>query len=223
MNEYHKINSIFKRDQKGQMQFGHYSDPVFEYLKNNKWVGTEKVDGTNIRVIWNGESVSFGGKTDAASIPAPLVNRLNELFKTNECAEKFAAKFGEYSICLYGEGYGARIQKGGGLYKKDGQDFVLFDIKIGHNWLEREDVVNLGEYFNIGIVPTVGCYALDDAIQHVNGGLKSAWGDFNAEGLVLRPQVELKNGRGLRVITKIKHRDFAVIKRDLTSQLLANH
>ena len=50
MREYHKINSVFKRDERGNF-IEEYADDVFEYLKDNVWVFTEKVDGTNIVVI----------------------------------------------------------------------------------------------------------------------------------------------------------------------------
>src|SRR3990167_6378781 len=119
MKEYHKINSIWKREIKGEIIHGQYSHPVFEYLKNNLWVWTEKVDGTNIRIHWDGKQVTFGGRTDASSIPAFLVNRLRQVFTD----EKMKAKFQETEVTLYGEGYGAKIQKGGGMYKADGQSF----------------------------------------------------------------------------------------------------
>ena len=75
--EYHKIITVFKRNPEN-MRFlleGEWATPEFEYLKDNKWVFTEKVDGTNIRIMWNGEAVTFGGKTDTAEIPSFLVNR----------------------------------------------------------------------------------------------------------------------------------------------------
>ena len=83
--EYPKINSIYKRDMsKPNAPFivGEWSEDAFEYLKDNQWEFTEKVDGTNIRVIFNGTDVMFGGKTDNAQIPSHLYNKLNELFGT---------------------------------------------------------------------------------------------------------------------------------------------
>jgi hypothetical protein len=35
MNEYHKIHTIFKRDEKGKLIFGDFSRPEFEYLQHN--------------------------------------------------------------------------------------------------------------------------------------------------------------------------------------------
>ena len=51
MNEYHKIQTVFKRDiqSKGKTLIeGQWTLPEFEYLASNIWAFTEKVDGTNI-------------------------------------------------------------------------------------------------------------------------------------------------------------------------------
>ena len=114
MEEYHKINSIYKRDmtkKNAPFIIGEYSEPEFDYLKDNRWEFSEKIDGTNIRIMLNGEDVVFGGRTDNAQIPAHLYARLSELFLTmekkkllHECLENWKG------ICLYGEGFGYKIQ-----------------------------------------------------------------------------------------------------------------
>lgn len=45
MEEYHKIQTIFKRDNKGNLLEGEWAKPEFEYLKDNEWEFTEKIDG----------------------------------------------------------------------------------------------------------------------------------------------------------------------------------
>ena len=209
MKQYHKINTIFKRDEKTKHIIeGQYSLPEFEYLKDNRWVFTEKVDGTNIRVMWNGESVVFGGKTDDAQMPVFLLYKLQELFEGTQKRLLFKEKFGIESVCLYGEGYGAKIQKGGGNYNPNGVDFVLFDVKIGDWYLQREDVEDIAKHFDIKVVPIIGEGTLSEAIEKVRNGFNSQWGNFLAEGIVARPKTELKSRNGDRIITKIKCRDF---------------
>ena len=206
MKEYHKIQTVFKRDPATNNKTlieGEFSLPEFAYLQFNNWVFTEKVDGTNIRVKYETE-LSFGGKTDNASIPAPLVNRLNETFLPLK--DKFAELFSD-GVCLYGEGYGAKIQKGGGNYRDD-QDFVLFDVKIGDWWLQREDVEDVATKLGLVIVPVIGSGNLHEMVEMVQEGFKSWWGDFQAEGIVARPAVELKNRAGNRIITKVKCKDW---------------
>lgn len=131
MSEYHKIQTLFKRDMSSPRKpliEGAWTHAEFEYLANNIWTFTEKVDGTNIRVVVEPSgAVSFGGRTDAAQIPAQLITRLNSLFIP--LGPRLAETFRDGAI-LYGEGYGAKIQKGGGNYRAD-QDFVLFDVRGG--------------------------------------------------------------------------------------------
>ena len=210
MREYHKIQTMFKRDLKtNKIMEGVWTLPEFEFLKDNKWIFTEKVDGTNIRVMWDDSFIKFGGKTDNAQTPMDLINHLQNVFKNKEplLREMFVPKPDEVlQICLYGEGYGAGIQKGG-CYKPT-KDFVLFDVKIGDWWLQREDVEEIAQKLSLDIVPVVGEGTLQEGIDLVKNGLKSKWGDFVAEGIVARTKIEFKTRRGDRMITKIKYKDF---------------
>lgn len=207
MIEYPKIQTVFKRDPATHHKTlldGQFSEPEFEYLSGNEWVFTEKVDGTNIRVISAPPGpLIFRGRTGAASIPGPLSQRLAERFENSLLAETFPE-----GICLYGEGYGPRLQKGGGNYRPD-MDFVLFDIRIGEFWLRREAVEAIAGTFGLDIVPIIGRGPLAEMIAMARAGIKSHWGDFAAEGIVARPAVELQCRAGRRIITKIKSKDFA--------------
>jgi hypothetical protein len=205
MNKYHKINSIFKRSRENNHIIeGDFSTPEFEFLANNMWTWSEKVDGTNIRVMLKDGAVTFGGKTDSAQIPAQLVTRLNERFLP--LAGKMLDVFG-CDACIYGEGYGAKIQKGGGNYRAN-QDFVLFDCKVGDWWLQRADVEDVAQKLSVDVVPIIGEGTLHDAIALAKAGILSTWGNFQAEGIVARPKTELKTRNGNRIITKIKCCDF---------------
>jgi hypothetical protein len=214
MKEYHKIDTVFKRDPATKHKtliVGDYAQEAFGYLANNEWVFTEKVDGTNIRVIIYpaiaGGDIKFGGKTDNASIPAFLVDKLQQRFLPQRKALNEAFPDGG---CLYGEGYGAKIQKGGGNYRAD-QDFVLFDVRVGEWWLQRHNVEDTAKRFGLEIVPILGTGTLADMITMVRGGFNSTWGAFPAEGIVARPACELVARSGERIITKLKHKDFLAL------------
>ncbi len=207
MREYHKIHNIFKRNPETNNKtflLGQWSLPEFDFLQNNPWIFTEKVDGTNIRVIWNHENkkIKFDGKTDTSQIPIKLFTKLTEMF-TIELMEKV---FPQTSLCLYGEGYGSGIQTGG-KYRKD-QSFVLFDVLVGRWWLQRKDIEEISSNLNIDIVPIVGEGTLFDGIDLVKNGFNSKWGNFIAEGIVAKPKVELFSRNGSRIVAKIKYKDF---------------
>lgn len=217
MKEYHKIQTVFLRDPETKHKTlldGEWALPEFRYLARTDWVFTEKVDGTNIRVMISPGAelerynITFGGKTDAAQIPAFLVEKLQARFLTDEQRVRMQEIFPE-GACLYGEGYGARIQKGGGHYRPD-QDFVLFDVKVGDWWLQREAVEDVAFKLGLDVVPILSTGNLYDMVAVVREGFDSTWGSFAAEGVVARPSVELKTRQGHRIITKLKHKDFAL-------------
>lgn len=208
MEEYHKIETIFERDEKTKkLIIGKFRNPTVEYLKDNVWQFTEKVDGTNIRVHWDGHKVEFAGRTDKAQIPAQLVARLEELFSGEVNEEMFEQKFGSNDVILFGEGYGQKIQTNGYI---DGVDFILFDVLIGENYQPRESVEDIANYFSIGIVPIIMEGTLSDGVKWVLNNRKStvAKNGADIEGFVARPKVELNTRNGQRVIVKIKYKDF---------------
>jgi hypothetical protein len=208
MNQYHKIQTVFLRDPENRYRTlldGVYANVEFEYLKDVRWIYTEKVDGTNIRVMFDGDNITFGGKTDRAQLPAPLFAWLQAKFLPR--LDSFKHDFAN-GVCLYGEGCGAKIQKIGASYGPV-QKFVLFDVRIGDYWLGMDDVRDIGHALDIEVVPEVGYGTLPRMVEMVKAGFNSAWGDFPAEGIVARPSHGLLNRHGHRIITKIKTKDFA--------------
>ena len=172
------------------------------------WQFAEKVDGTNIRVYWDGHRVEFGGRTENAQIPAPLVNKLNELFGGDINEQFFEQKFGENEVILFGEGYGPKIQNGGSY--RDDVDFIMFDVMINGNYQTRESVEDIARYFNVNIVPILAEGPLSAGIDYVMTHKYSTIAQNGAEleGVVARPKMELKDRTGKRLIVKIKIKDF---------------
>lgn len=179
-------------------------------LSNNMWVFTEKVDGTNIRVIWDGYRVEFRGRTDAAQIAPHLKSHLEEKFGTPEAEQLFEQKFGDKPTVLYGEGYGGNIQNGK-RYRPDSA-FILFDVRVGRVFLNRENTGDLSHYFGVRWVPRAFAeVTLNDAIDRIREGQYSHLtlepGEY-AEGVVGTPVGGFLDRRGNRIIVKLKHADL---------------
>ena len=205
--EYHKIEGLFRRSEETKkLMEGTFRNPAIEFLKDNTWDFTEKIDGTNIRIIWDGHKVEFRGRTDRAQIPSDLLNRLIELFGGDANEQIFEQNFGERQVILYGEGYGAKIQNGGNY--KNTQDFILFDVMIGSNFQSRETIEEVAKMFNLDVVPIVLKGTIRDGIDFVKSYPDSTIGTAKMEGLVGRPFVELRDRCGNRIIVKIKVDDF---------------
>ena len=208
MREYHKIETVFNRSTNGDKRliWGDYRNETVEYLANNIWQFTEKIDGTNIRIHWDGHNVEIGGRTDRAQIPKHLMDYLSATFLTPEVEELFEQTYGEKDVMLFGEGYGAKIQNGGD-YRSD-VSFILFDVLIGDNWQSREWVEATAKMFGIDVVPIVLEGTIDDGIDYVMQHNNSTIGNAVMEGVVGRPKVEMKDRLGNRIIVKIKWKDF---------------
>lgn len=207
--EYPKIETLFERDERThKVDPTKWRLPEFSYLSGLDWRATEKVDGTNVRICWDGHVVVFGGRTDAAQMPTFLLGVLQTIFTPEGLAKQFPATTPASPVVLYGEGYGARIQKGGGLYKPDGVSFALFDVKVGEWWLTWESIEDVAGKMGLNLVPVVGVVPLSRCIELVRKGFKSAIGTAIAEGLVMRPLVPLLRRDSSRVIAKLKARDF---------------
>lgn len=219
MAEYQKIQTLFKRDERNIIIPDQFTYPEFEVLKDLKWECTEKIDGTNIRIELessgnseDGIIMSFKGRTDKAVIPEHLLTKLNWLFDRERLMEvlNITDETQDCNITLYGEGYGAKIQKGGNYISND-VNFILFDVKIGKWWLDRESIKDIADKLGINVVPLIGYMTIPEAIEYVKKGFKSTIAenkDYDAEGLVLKAPCGLLKRDGERLITKIKTVDF---------------
>lgn len=209
MSEYHKIETLYVRDEQT-----HKVDPV--QLKNRtyslikSWQFTEKIDGTNIRCLWKDGALTFGGKTDAAQIHADLVRWLYE----NVSAAKMAEIFPDTEAVIYGEGYGAGIQKGGGYSPT--KKLIVFDVLVsGRWWLSWENTCDVAAKLGLDVVPFLGEMSLEEATEMVRTGFPSRLngGQVQAEGLVGRTAEALFDKKGHRLIVKLKTKDFSEPKK----------
>lgn len=191
--------------------------------------------GNNIGIRWN---VAYKGKTDNAQIPKMLYTYLTtvltedkvlnslglvkEMYVNDELMKekKWSVLNGQFNVyeldetkipkryTLYGEGYGNGIQSGG-YYRKD-NSFIGFDVKVDNMYLLRENRDEIFNKLGVDIVPFVGKFTIDEAIEFVKKGFRSKISeeDHFEEGLVLRTPMGLKNRQGERIIFKIKTCDF---------------
>lgn len=191
--------------------------------------------GNNIGIKWN---VAYKGKTDNAQIPKMLYTYLTteltedrvlnalglskEMYVTDDMMKEktwsvLNTQLNVYELdetkiptkyTLYGEGYGAGIQSGG-YYRKD-NSFIGFDVKVDDMYLLRENRDDIFKKLGVDIVPYMGTFTVDEAIEFVKKGFNSKVAEEThlAEGLVLRTPMGLKSRRGERIIFKVKTCDF---------------
>ncbi len=231
---YPKINSLFKREgcgtfnaelnryecdidhkpRKSLLILGDYACPEFETI--NRWQVDEKVDGTNIRIIWEPEnpfSPSYGGRTDNAQLPSHLLVHLQETFTR----EKLFKQFPDVKkVVLFGEGYGPKIQACGSRYRDD-PSFILFDVWIDGWWIQKDNVLEIADQLDIehtvvvnNIMPTA------EVIDFVKMHPKSYVAQDSSlvmEGIIARayPLMLFRNHK-TPIMFKLKVKDFEDIE-----------
>lgn len=211
--EYHKIETLFERDKATfVVDSAKLNAPVYATIR--EWDVTEKIDGTNIRVMLSesGE-VSFGGRTNAAQIPGDLVQYLIRTFQPDRLKAAMWIDDTPVRAILYAEGYGPGIQKGGGLYRQD-KAIILYDVLVaGKWWLDHGAVCDVAQKLGVDAVPYLGRMTLEQIVELVKLPFPSKLGTAMAEGIVARPIETLFDKRMNRVIIKLKTKDFVAGKR----------
>lgn len=221
MLEYPKIETLYNRDDKTRAVITNAVRlPEFNAIR--QWSITEKIDGTNIRIgLHENGSVEYGGRTANAQLPATLVKYLQETFTPDKMQAAFVNSgdgMAYPEVVLFGEGYGPKIQNGGG-YRRD-VSFRLFDVLVGNWWLERDAVEDIADKLGIYAVPMFGSIAYSELpttaqdLADILGGGESYTARIEggtgcrAEGVVARSIPMLFNRRGERVMWKLKFKDF---------------
>lgn len=230
---YPKIETLYDRDPDTfKVIPGRLRCPEFGLV--SKWLVTEKIDGTNIRVHLTcacqgycsdcgstggcviAPRVKFQGRTDNAQTPPFLLEELQRMFPVDKVQAAFDPGV---NVTLFGEGYGARIQKGGGDYR-EGVSFRLFDVVVHDEnrnwWLTWDNVEDVAEKLGINTVPVLTRGEnLEQAAKFVSGLssvalMEKVKGPIRAhEGIVAQTDPLLFDRRGHRVVWKLKARDLA--------------
>ena len=198
-----------------------------EVIKVPVWDGG--IDASTININGVEFKVHIAGKTDNAQIPKNLLKHMQEKYPD----EKILAALGlkkfipveewenEHNwltyeqipniYTIYGEGYGEGIQSGG-WYIKGGNEFIVFDVKVNDIYLKTDARDEIATKLGAPIVPLIGYFTLDEAIDFVRKGFRSVVAENPeekmAEGLVLRTDLGLRNRMGKRLIVKVKYEDF---------------
>lgn len=200
-----KIDTVFKRNSRFKVIPKEYTKD--DYAGDAKWEVTEKIDGTNIRIIWHNKKIYFEGRTEKSEIPKRLLTYLTENFTCDKLSNIFDSK----SIVLYGEGYGKNIQSGDGysenqeftIFQKNeisSEDFSTQSVLVGKKLQDWNDLNNKP----FQIVPYLGEMTIDEIVEKVSGGFKSELGTHpKAEGVVAH-----RYEKGQILTIKLKQKDF---------------
>lgn len=193
-----------------------YADTEILQVPEKELYALEKIHGTSAHILWDNSRITFfaGGCKHANFI---------KLFDEGVLHKLFSNYYGGQRVIVYGEAYGANVNKQSWRYGKD-LKFVAFDVWIGDeetgHWLNVPDAwdvvvhrLMLEFVFFEKLAATVEDvdYARDAlSAQSVRNGLVHGAGLLEngqfarREGVILRPLTERNNRFGERLIAKHK-------------------
>lgn len=217
--KFSKFSSPFVKDEKFLN-----TKELSQELPIGNWIKTEKIDGTNIRIIIT-KPKEDGSRELLIGSRKLILNEEDKGSKQyldclkdinmNKLLEYF--KDVDSTIIIYGEGYGAGVQKGG-IYSKE-KNYRVFDIRIGRAYQDFKYVKKVCINNQLNLVPIVSvvdkinyqecleslrCFE-NTLINDGDGGIP--------EGLVYKFEPVLLNKYGERLIFKIKRKDFIEFKK----------
>jgi hypothetical protein len=220
--EYPKIQSLWKRHcwyfdencktdpakQATRQSFiiGDYASAEFGNIKN--WLVDEKIDGMNIRVIYESDNIQFKGRTDNAQMPPDMQAALEAIFTKERLDTVFAERKPKFGV-FFGEGHGPKIQSGG-YYSKE-PAFVIFDIFLDGWWLERSAVKDIAAKLGIEVVPEIGTMTEPEIIEYVKSQPLSTFAKMQphvAEGVVCRSDPLMLYRNRMPIMWKLKTKEF---------------
>lgn len=221
MFKYPKIQSPWKRDKDGKFDFNEFTNTTLKMLATTPMCAQEKIDGTNVRVMYDGGgSVWYGGRTDKAETLKQWSD-LGDFVQKSFPLNKMQEVFGDKKVVVFGEGTSPAIQKAGNTYGLSAH-FWLFDVvELDENgkphWWPRSALDGLASKFHVTspkyLSNLITIWEIADMLdKRAKGEFEDVFKEIfpreNVEGFVLRPMEELVDPRGNRVITKVKVKDF---------------
>jgi len=230
--EYGKTENLFKRDPDTHKLTYEKRLPEFDLVHEFSWIATEKIDGTNVRIIIeNGDlgddpfRTELRGRTNKANLPTGLYVYPDQDGLLNLYRDWDMPK--DTILTFYGEAFGAGIQKGGSYSSsKHIRVFDLVtsrrrfseemdDLGLDHRWAHYGAFCEAAQYAGLSVAPRVfPGFTLAEMIERVRHGFRSptaqlhgAGGD--AEGIVCRTDPYIFDSRGNRIMFKLKTKDLA--------------
>jgi hypothetical protein len=177
-----------------------------DILEFKRVYAMEKVHGTSAHVSFKNGKVHFfsGGEKYDNFVKLFDQEKLLEIFKS----------FNQEEIVVFGEAYGGKQQGMSATYGKELR-FIAFDVKMGNLWLDVPKADKVALKLGLAFVPyelvSTDISALDferDRPSRV-AKLCGIQEDRPAEGIVIRPIMEVRLNNGERMIAKHKRPDFS--------------
>ena len=185
---------------------------VVEFLKPHLCYISEKVEGSNFSVSYDGTKIWVNQRRHTIELLEGAEKhtwwKIAEEQNLTELAKKLYAEYG-LTATLYGEMTGPGIQ--GNIYKLPSHKIFVFDIKLGEDFMNASDFIKFTTENNINTAPSLGVMKLEDFLAPFKSVIEASTGNSLIypgtlrEGIVIKPITEQRIDRFGRAI--IKQRD----------------
>lgn len=226
--EYPKTENLLERSdyEDRPLLMGTFRVP--EHRQIGRWHVTEKIDGTNMRILYDPETHTFDvrGRSDRAKVPGDLEDNIRRLLYDTAwkaAFQDFCAPRGDRldwgTVTIFGEGYGPGIQRGHGYAPQ--KSFRMFDVMYHwpdgrDSWCSMETVEMLAAMLRIPTAPLIGramtTLEILDYVLNERNSFVAAEDNNNpthpSEGVIARTNPYVYTERGSRVMFKLKGADL---------------
>ena len=176
------------------------------YENEIKMFASEKIDGTSVGLVWDGERISFVGHTEKSEFSPRYLEYLKNTFGTSEFESVIEEIFRDKPVTIYGEGISKDYNVHYGFPEGN---FIMYDIQNSDGvFYNREAVKEIAKKLDL-LYPWEEVMTLKEAIEFIKTRPDSKLNpQYKMEGLVVRAPLELYTNNFDRVICKVKVKDF---------------
>src|SRR5690606_37128695 len=150
IHKYPSIPNLFEKTKipntGTRYRHGAWTSPELGSLHNTNWRGTEKIDGTNIRIGWDGNTATFHGREHKQGNLPPEHTGIPQHLQDTYSTAAHGAAYPDNPLTLYVEAFGPGIGRLGRLYGPRPQ-LRLLDVYNNGVWLEPHNLMNLADTF----------------------------------------------------------------------------
>ena len=215
LTKYPKLYTLFNRDNKFKIIKGVFNERLKGIKNVKEFIITEKIDGTNCGIVLIPTEKGF---PDVEGVyirkRSTIINNDKDHKLYFEATKGIDMKKvidyfnGSKSlVILFGEACGGTIQKQAKVYS-DKPTFRLFDIKCGNSYFDWRNILDFSKETGIKTVDwehTKGnIFEYDELLKYLINKNKKRY----FEGIVVRSEPPMLNQFGMRMMFKVKLKDF---------------
>lgn len=176
----------------------------------NECYAMEKIHGTSARLDWRDNKLQY----HAGGMKHDTFQNLQDF---DFIENRFEEEFKDIDVSIYGEAYGGKMQGMSETYGKEPM-FIVFEVKIGDDWLNVPNSEDVANKLNLEFVPynkikvTIPSLNKERDLPSRVAIRRGIVETKISEGIVCKPLEDCRDSKGNRIIVKHKTPEFTETK-----------